>query len=145
MKNIVIAGNCTKDAELRTTQSGSKVAGFSIAVNDYENGQKTTTYFEVSLFGKRGESVMQFAKKGAKICVTGKLTTREYNGKTYLGVNASDFTPMGGGQESGTQDQYGGGYDQSPSGYGAGGRGGGRPSDNFDLDDAVPFAAEWRV
>lgn len=134
MKSITIAGNCTKDAELRTTQSGSKVAGFSIAVNDYENGQKTTDYFEVSIWGKRGESVMQFAKKGARICVTGKLTTREYNGKTYLGVNASDFTPMGGGQESGTQDQYGGGgYDQSPSGYGAGGRPG------RDLDDGIPF------
>lgn len=141
MKSITIAGNCTKDAELRTTQSGSKVAGFSIAVNDYENGQKTTDYFEVSIFGKRGESVMQFAKKGARICVTGKLTTREYNGKTYLGVNASDFTPMGGGQESGGNS---GGYNQEPEGYGGSGYGaGGRPSD--DLSDSIPFDAEWRV
>lgn len=131
MKSITLAGNCTKNAELRTTQNGSKVAGFSIAVNGYENGQKTTTFFEVSIWGKRGESVMQFANKGAKMCVTGELTTREYNGKTYLGVNASDFTPMGGGQESG------GGY-QEPEGYGGSGYGaGGRPGG--DLEDSIPF------
>lgn len=96
MKNITIAGNCTKDAEMRTTQSGSKVAGFSVAVNGFENGEKTSTFFDVSIWGKRGENVMQFARKGAKICVSGELGTREYNGKTYLTVNAHDFTPMGG-------------------------------------------------
>lgn len=133
MKNITIAGNCTKDSELRTTQSGQKVAGFSVAVNGFANGEKTTDYFDVSLWGKRGESVLQFAKKGSKICVTGELGTREHNGKTYLTVNANDFTPMGGG---GTGGQSGGGYDQGPGdGYG----GGGRPSQR-DLDDDLPFA-----
>lgn len=138
MKSITIAGNCTKDAELRTTQSGSKVAGFSVAVNGFENGEKTSIFFDVSIWGKRGEAVMQFAKKGAKICVTGDLGTREYNGKTYLTVNGSDFTPMGGGQQSG---DTGGGYDNggyggqsSNGGYGAGGQ----PS-NHDLGDEVPF------
>ena len=138
MKSITIAGNCTKDAELRTTQSGSKVAGFSVAVNGFENGEKTSTFFDVSIWGKRGEAVMQFAKKGAKICVTGDLGTREYNGKTYLTVNGSDFTPMGGGQQSG---DTGGGYENggyggqsSNGGYGAGGQ----PS-NHDLEDSIPF------
>lgn len=130
MKSITIAGNCTKDAELRATQSGSKVAGFSVAVNGFENGEKTSIFFDVSIWGKRGEAVMQFAKKGAKICVTGDLGTREYNGKTYLTVNGSDFTPMGGGQQSGDS-----GYDNG--GYGAGGQ-----SSNGgynDLEDSVPF------
>lgn len=136
MKNITIAGNCTKDAELRTTQGGQSVAGFSIAVNGYENGAKTSTFFDVSVWGKRGEAVMQFAKKGAKMCVTGDLGTREYNGKTYLTVNANDFTPMGGGSSGGT----GGGYDQGPQdgGYSQGGGGGA-------LDDSIPFAPEWRA
>lgn len=107
MKSITIAGNCTKDAELRTTQSGQKVAGFSVAVNGFEGGAKTTTFFDVSLWGRRGENVMQFATKGAKICVTGELGTREHNGKTYLTVNGSDFTPMGGGQSGGGYDDGG--------------------------------------
>ena len=130
MKNITIAGNCTKDAELRTTQSGQKVAGFSVAVNGYSNGEKTTDYFDVSLWGKRGESVMQFAKKGAKICVTGELGSREYNGKTYFTVNASDFTPMGGGQDSGGQSH--GGYGQS-GGESQGAYG------NDDMESEIPF------
>ena len=128
MKSIVIAGNCTKDAELRETQGGNKVAGVSIAVNGYANGEKTSTFFDVSMWGKRGEAMMQFAKKGAKLCVSGDLGTREYNGKTYLTVNASDFTPM----ESGSsRDNQGGGYDAPPAGN--------RPPSR-DLDgDAIPF------
>lgn len=133
MKNITIAGNCTKDGELRTTQSGQKVASVSIAVNGYSNGQKTTDYFDVSMWGKRGEAMMQFATKGAKLCVSGELGTREYNGKTYLTVNAHDFTPMGGGQGGGQSS--GGGYDQGQQGgYGSGGR----PGDDFG-EDSIPF------
>ena len=137
MKNVVIAGNCTKDAEVRTTQSGASVAGFSLAVNGFANGAKTTDYFDVSVWGKRADAVMQFAKKGSKMCISGELGTREYNGKTYLTVNASDFTPMGGGQDSG---QSGGGY-QSPSGAAPAG-GAGRVDDDFD---SIPFRAEWRL
>lgn len=134
MKNVVIAGNCTKDAELRTTQSGASVAGFSLAVNGFANGAKTTDYFDVSVWGKRADAVLQFAKKGSKMCISGELGTREYNGKTYLTVNASDFTPMGGGQDSGQSS--GGGY-QAPSG--------GAPAGGADLDDSIPFRAEWRL
>lgn len=123
MKNITIAGNCTKDAEMRQTQGGNVVAGFSVAVNGFKNGEKTVNYFDVSVWGKRGEAVMQFAKKGAKICVTGVLEPREHNGKTYLDVNASDFTPMGGG---GSQGEQGGGYDSGNSGGG-------------DIGDDLPF------
>lgn len=125
MKNITIAGSVTKDGEVRRTQTGNSVLGFSIAVNGYANGAKTTDYFDVSLWGKRGEQAEQFAKKGAKMCVSGEFSTREYNGKIYLQVNASDFTPMGG---SGGNDQ-GGRYSAPPS----------NPARSRDLDDEIPF------
>lgn len=135
MKNITIAGNCTKDAEMRTTQSGSKVAGFSVAVNGFENGEKTSIFFDVSIWGKRGENVMQFAKKGAKICVTGELGTREYNGKTYLTVNAHDFTPMG------SRSDNAGGYDGG--GYAQGNEDAGAPyqppAGGMDDTSDIPF------
>ena len=126
MKNITIAGNVTKDAETRTTTNGSTVTGFSIAVNGFANGQKTTDYFDVSIWGKRGDAVKQFATKGAKMCVTGELGTREHNGKTYLTVNAHDFTPMGGGQGSGYQGQQPDPARQSP------------PADNL-YGEEIPF------
>lgn len=139
MKNITISGNITRDGELREAGS-NKVASFSVAVNGFANREKTVHYFDVSLWGKRGESAMQFLQKGAKITVTGDLGTREHNGKTYLTINANDFTPMGGGQGN----QQGGGYDQSQQG-GQGGYGvGGRPSGGID-DDEIPFLPEWRV
>jgi len=133
MKSITIAGNCTKDAEQRTTQNGSKVAGFSVAVNGFANGEKTTDFFDVSIWGKRGDAVMQFAKKGAKICVTGELGTREYNGKTYLTVNAHDFTPMGGGDSQGN---YGHSDQARQAPQGGAPAGGG-------FDDEIPFAPIW--
>ena len=144
MKNVVIAGNCTKDAEMRTTQSGASVAGFSLAVNGFANGAKTTDYFDVSVWGKRADAVMQFAKKGSKMCISGELGTREYNGKTYLTVNASDFTPMGGGQDSG---QSGGGQTSGPyDSYQSGSAGhGGAWAGGADLEDSIPFAPEWRL
>ena len=125
MKNITIAGNVTKDGELRTTQNGGKILGFSIAVNGYANGAKTTDFFDVSIWGKRGEQAQQFAKKGAKMCVSGDLSTREHNGKTYLQVNASDFTPLGGSQPSG------GARDNDPARQ--------APAPAHDLSDAIPF------
>lgn len=129
MKNITIAGNITRDGELREAGS-NKVASFSVAVNGYANREKTVHYFDCSIWGRRGESAMQFLTKGAKITVTGDLGTREHNGKTYLTINANDFTPMGGGQsQGGNQD----------SGYG----GGGQPSNSgggFDIgSDEIPF------
>lgn len=136
MKSITIAGNCTKDAELRTTQSGQSVAGFTVAVNGYENGENKAYFFDVSMWGKRGESIIQFATKGAKISVTGQLKTREHNGKTYLCIDAQDFTPMGGGQ-SNQGGQSGGDYDSGNQGGGYGSQGGGAGS--ADLDDGLPF------
>lgn len=127
MKNITIAGNITRDGELREAGS-NKVASFSVAVNGYANREKTVHYFDCSIWGKRGEQAMQFLNKGAKISVSGDLGTREHNGKTYLTINANDFTPLGGGN----QDSQGGGYG-----------GGGQPSSSGggfdDLEDSIPF------
>ena len=138
MKNISIAGTVGKDAETRTTQGGSNVTSWSIAVNGFANGEKTTDWFDVSMWGKRGEQAKQFATKGSKLAVSGEFSTREYNGKTYLQVNASDFTPMGG--AGGNQ---GGGNNSGhyESGYGgpSGGAGSQAPAASRDLDDEIPF------
>ena len=127
MKSITIAGNCTKDAETRTTQGGQTVTAWAIAVNGFANGEKTTTFFDVQFWGKRGEAAKQFAVKGAKMAVSGDLSTREYNGKTYLQVNGSEFTPMGGGQR-----------DDAPRGEP---KGGGAPAGGrSDMDESdIPF------
>jgi len=97
MKQITIFGNCTKDAELRTTQGGQKVCGFTVAVNDRRT--KEAMFFEVAYWGKAGEAVAQYITKGNSVAVSGELSTREYNGKTYFQVNATSVT-LGGGRRS---------------------------------------------
>jgi len=129
MKQITIAGNIGRDAEVRTTQGGDKVAGFPVAVSDR---QKNTTWFDCSLWGKRGESLAQYLKKGSKVAVTGELTTREHEGKTYLGCRVSELTLLGSNSSSSRDD-----YSKASQGGGASG--------GADLDDEIPFLYEWRI
>ena len=125
MMNITIAGNIGKDAQVRDA-GGTPVASFSVAVETRVRSEKVTTWFDVSIWGTRGEKLAPYLNKGGKVAVAGELGTREYEGKTYLTVRASEITLMGGGQ-----DRQGG----APAG---GAPRGGAPS---ELDDEIPFSA----
>lgn len=144
MKNITIAGNLGRDAELRNAGS-SQVLGFAVAVEHRDGQNKSTIWFDCSLWGKRGEVLAQYLTKGTKVAVAGDLATREHNGKTYLQVRADNVTILGGGGQ-GNQGQANRDNDQgysNQSGYGAGGsaNSGGR-----DLDeDVIPFRMCWEV
>jgi single-strand DNA-binding protein len=50
---------------------------------------------DCTIWGTRGEKLAQYIRKGKFVVVSGTLTTREYNGKTYLqlGVNEIDLGP----------------------------------------------------
>jgi len=131
MKQITVAGNVTRDAETRTTQGGDKVTSWTVAVDDRSSKEKTTIFFDCSLWGKRGESLASYLTKGGKVVVSGDLGKREHDGKTYLTIRADQVTLMGGKPESGG------------STYSAPQSGGGRPMD--DDGDSIPFAPEWRI
>jgi len=122
MEMLIIAGTVGKDAELRRTNNGDAVLGFSVAVDQGKdkNGQKRETkWYDASLWGKRAESLQSYIVKGTKLTLQGRPTAREYQGKVYMGIAVNDLTFMGGSQrDSGQQDQ--GGFDD-------------------DLNDEVPF------
>ena len=93
MKVITIAGTATKDGEVK--EGGMDKAGlgsFSLAVDDGYGANKSTMYFDCTFWGKRGIAVVPYVRKGSKVTVSGELTRREYNGKTYLGVTVNDLT-----------------------------------------------------
>ena len=96
MKAIVIAGGIGKDAVTRQTQGGDSVTGFSVAVEERGRDGKRTLWFDVSLWGKRGEALGPHLTKGSKVTVSGDMSTREHDGKTYLTVKANDVTLQGG-------------------------------------------------
>jgi single-strand DNA-binding protein len=126
MKTITIAGNIGKDAETRTTQGGDSVTSFNVAVEDRAGKEKTTLWFTCSLWGKRGDALAQYLTKGSKVAVSGDMSTREYEGKTYLQIRADQVTLMGG-KQGGEDDRSQGSQRQE------------QQNSRTDLDDEIPF------
>ena len=82
----IITGNLTRDPELRTTSNGSNVCGFSVAVNrtykDSSGEQKEdVSYIDCSAWGRLGEMINQYAKKGSAVLVSGRLDQRSWEDK----------------------------------------------------------------
>lgn len=79
INRATISGNLTRDAELRSTASGTPVLSFSVAVNDRRKSNQTgewedvPNFIDCTLFGKYGQSIAQYMTKGAKVAVEGKL------------------------------------------------------------------------
>ena len=80
-KNIII-GNLTRDPDLRTTQDGTRVCNFTVAVNQRTraSGQPEADYFRVTAWRTLGENCAKYLAKGRKVCVTGPVAARAYTG-----------------------------------------------------------------
>lgn len=84
---LQIIGNVGRDPELRYTPGGKAVAQFSVAVShskpDGSGGwvDEGTDWFNVSVWGERGERLAESLKKGSKVLVDGRFKTREYDRK----------------------------------------------------------------
>ena len=143
MKSITIGGNIGKDAATRSTQQGDKVTGFSVAVEERNGQEKRTLWFDVSIWGNRGEKLAPYLTKGTKVSVAGDLSTREHEGKTYLTVRADQITLMGGGQINDDRERE---LAQRNSNRGAAGAPAGGAAYRTPVDDTdIPFNREWRV
>lgn len=127
MKSITIAGNIGKDATTRTTQNGDKVTGFPVAVEERQGQDKRTIWFDCTLWGARGEKLAQYLTKGGKVSVSGELSTREHEGKTYLTIRAEQVTLLGGGER---REERRDPAMQAPEGY--------RDTPR-QIDDEIPF------
>ena len=101
----IITGNLTRDPELRTTTSGNSVCSFSVAVNrtykgaDGEN-KEDVSYIDCVAWGKLGEVISNYAKKGSGVLVSGRLSQRSFEGKdgvkrSRTEVVAEDFNFIG--------------------------------------------------
>src|SRR5215203_2264980 len=75
---VVLAGNLTRDPELRFTQQGEPVANFSIALNRLRSKREAVDFFNVSCWRELGERVANYKKKGDPILVEGHLQYRTW-------------------------------------------------------------------
>jgi single-strand DNA-binding protein len=86
MNKVILMGRLTRDPEVRYTQSAEPlaVASFSIAVDrpfssNRDSSQPTADFINCACFGKRGENIGKYFKKGNKIAVVGRIQTRTWD------------------------------------------------------------------
>ncbi len=86
LNKVQLIGNLTRDPEMRTTGSGIAVTSFSIATNQSWTDQSGTRqdkseFHNIVAWRRLAEIVHQYARKGSKLYVEGKLQTREWEGE----------------------------------------------------------------
>jgi single-strand DNA-binding protein len=75
---VILAGNLTRDPELRYTPKGTAVASISLAVNrtwKSETGEtkEEVTFVDVDVWGRQAEVIAQYMRKGRPLLVEGRL------------------------------------------------------------------------
>jgi single-strand DNA-binding protein len=138
--HAVIHGRLGRDPETKTVGNDS-VTKLSVASDHGWGEKKTTTWINVDVWGKRGESCQRFLKKGSEVVIRGEVYTREYEKdgqkRTSLECRA-DVVDFAGGkrddQGDSSRGSSGGGYGGS-GGQSYGGSSGSRPAP----DDDIPF------
>ena len=95
MNKVELVGRLTRDPEVRYSQgeNASAIARFSIAVNRrFKNaeGNYDADFINCVAFGKSGEFVEKYFKKGMAIGVTGRIQTGSYTNKDGVKVYTTD-------------------------------------------------------
>ena len=83
---VILAGNLTRDPELRYTPKGTAIATFGLAINrkwKSETGEtkEEVTFVDVDAFGRQAEVVAQYMKKGRPFLVEGRLKLDQWEDK----------------------------------------------------------------
>ena len=84
MMNIaILSGNIGQDPETRRTQGGTSVTSLTLATSRNwkdEAGERKqqTEWHRITVFGKNGENVAKYCKKGSKVSVQGRIHYSEY-------------------------------------------------------------------
>jgi single-strand DNA-binding protein len=152
VNKVILIGNLGRDPEIRTMQSGGRVANLSVATSenwrDKASGERKerTEWHRVVIFNENLVRLCEsYLRKGSKVYIEGQIETRKwqdqsgqdkYSTEIVLRPFRGEITMLdsrgggGGGPDSG-------GDDGPPPG---GGRSGGSPvGGGPDLDDDIPF------
>ncbi|HXD54956.1 MAG TPA: single-stranded DNA-binding protein [Solirubrobacteraceae bacterium] len=84
INRVVITGNLTADPELRSLPSGTSVCKLRVACNtsrkDGASGEwvDKPNYFDVTVWGARGENAARYLAKGRPVAIDGRLEWREW-------------------------------------------------------------------
>ncbi len=75
---VILAGNMTRDPELRFTSNGIPVCDFGLAVNRVRSKSEEVDFFDITAWRELGETIANYKKKGDPILVEGRLQYRTW-------------------------------------------------------------------
>jgi single-strand DNA-binding protein len=83
---VILAGNLTRDPELRYTPKGTAIARIGMAINrtwKTETGEtkEEVTFVDVDAFGRQAEVIAQYMRKGRPFLVEGRLKLDQWEDK----------------------------------------------------------------
>ena len=81
INKVILIGRTGKDPEIKSTNSGKKVASFSLATSEKYKDQEQTTWHNLVLWEKHAEISEKYIKKGSLIYVEGKISNRSWDDK----------------------------------------------------------------
>jgi len=108
LNRVVVVGRLVRDAELQYTTSGWAILKMSIATNrrkkQGDQWVDEANFFDVSLFGKRGESLQQYLSKGTQVAVSGALKQDRWQqdgvNRSKVSIEADNIQLIGGRRDS---------------------------------------------
>ena len=148
---VMLVGRLTRDAELMYTSSGFALTKLALAVNRRrKSGDQWIdegNFFDVTLWGKRGEALSPYLKKGQQVGIQGQLRQDrwEQDGqkRSRVVIDADNVQLLGGASSGRNDSGESGGFKNSRSS--AAPNNGGAPSyadyvpDEDRFEDDVPF------
>lgn len=97
VNKVILVGNLGQDPDIRHTQSGSKIASFSLATTDSWKDKSTgerktqTQWHRIVVFNENIANIVeQYVKKGSKLYVEGSLQSRKYTGTDGIEKNITE-------------------------------------------------------
>ena len=108
---VILAGNLTRDIELRETPGGASVADAGLAVNDRrKQGDEwvdETSFIDLTLWGRTAENAAEYLSKGSPILIEGRLKQDSWQNeqgekrtKLKVVVDRLQFLSNGNGEKS---------------------------------------------
>lgn len=99
MNVFTFTGYVGKDANLGTTQTGTKFLNFSVGTHAGFGDNKTDFWVQCTLWGKRGESMAHLVTKGMRLAISGEAALREFEKdgqqRKVLGCRVTEIELLG--------------------------------------------------
>ena len=154
VNKVILIGNLGADPEIRTLNSGDRVANLRLATSeswrDRASGEKKerTEWHRVVIFNDNLVKVAEnYLRKGSKVYIEGAIQTRKwtdqsgvekYSTEVVIQKFKGELTMLGGRGDGGGASR--GGDDDYSSGFSTGGANKpSGPKESYDLNDDIPF------